>query len=153
MCCLHWKEKSASLAVCTEMSLLTLYQPSCLHWDEFTNTLPPELFARKESTIKAVYALSWDEFTTVCLPSCLHWKDKAPAELFPLRWVYYSVPAAEHSTEPVTLTTTERDRCSAGERRKRSRIWILYFSFPMTSLSFMLSRLNNFAHAGDDKIV
>jgi len=36
--------------------------------------------------------LHWYEFTTVNQPSCLHWK-KAPAELFALRWVYYSEPA------------------------------------------------------------
>ncbi len=52
-----------SRAVCTEREK---HQPSCLHWDEFSK---------------------------VYQPSCLHWKGKTPAELFLLRWVYYSVPA------------------------------------------------------------
>ncbi len=118
----HWKEHQTSVrtdmsllqwtsrAVCTERKR----QPSCLRSDDVYYSVPAQLFSLKESASRAVCTemsllqctsravctdrkrqpscLCWDEFTTVYQPSCFYWK-KAPAWLFVLNWVYYSVLA------------------------------------------------------------
>jgi phosphopantetheinyl transferase (holo-ACP synthase) len=66
-------KESARWAVCTDMSLL-----------QWTSRAVCTERKRQPSCLR------WDEFTTVYQPSCFHWK-KAPAELFALKKVKYSI--------------------------------------------------------------
>jgi phosphopantetheinyl transferase (holo-ACP synthase) len=143
---------------CTSQDVFTerKHQPSCLHWNEFTTVFQPSCFhwnkapaelravctemTLRQWTSRAVCTerkrqlscFHWDEFTTVNQPSCLHWK-KAPAELFALRWLYYSEPAELFAlkervswavfTEMSFLQWTSQAVCTDRKRQPSCLLW------------------------------